>query len=338
MKRGLGTGLLVIVLVGAVASASGASPGVEFRAALYAVRGDGSGDHLLVEPDPPVSGFVRSPGGQSILFSKEVDGVSALFAADRSGADAVRLTPPELSVSGTGVFSPDGRVIAFSSASPCGWRCFHASLYVVRRDGGDLRLVAENAADPSWAPDSRRLVYGGSRGTYGPALDIFVTDIVSDETTQVAQGTVDWPVWAPRGERIAYWADQGGYGVACFVNADGSRRRCTRGHSLTSLVWSPDARFVAFRQANPRRLGIVDSDARHVRYLGYHGREARPTAWSPDGRGLAYFDSGYSQINVLRLAAPERVVRVVDKPGNFLSDVRWRASGITYVAARPVAP
>ena len=327
-----------MVLAGAVASVSGARPSVEYRAALYAVRGDGSGDHLLVEPDPPVSAFVRSPGGQSILFSKDIDGVSALFAADRSGANAVRLTPPDLPADGTGAFSPDGRWIAFSTAVSCGFRCFHANLYVVRRDGGDLRLIAENAAVPSWAPDSRRLVYGGSRGTYGPALGIFVTDTVSNQTTQVARGSVNWPVWAPRGERIAYWANKSGYGVACFVNADGSRRRCTHGHSLTSLVWSPDARYVAFRQANPHRLGIVDSNARHGRSLGDYGSQARPAVWSPDRQRLAYYDASYSQINVVRVAAPGRVLRIVNKPVSFISDVRWRAGGITYVAARPVAP
>ena len=47
---------------------------------------------------------------------------------------------------------------------------------------------------------------------------------------------------------------------------------------------------------------------------------------------------------VPRFVKPEALERInadypcIDKPGNFLSDVRWRASGITYVAARPVAP
>jgi Tol biopolymer transport system component len=336
MKRRVAAGLVVIVLAGTVASASSGRAGGEYRAALYAVRGDGSGDHLLVEPDPPVSAFVRSPGGRSILFGVQMDdGALALFAAERSGAHPVRLTPPGLSASYAGAaFSPDAQTVAFASYVDCGWRCTKYTLYLVARDGTGLHQVADGGYSPSWSPDGRQLAYAANGS-------IYVLDVQSDEATVVApapSGYPGRPIWAPRGNRIAYMATKGGYGVACFVNADGSRRRCTHGHSLTSLLWSPDASHIAFRQATPRVLGIVDSNARHTRYLGNYGRQARPAAWSPDGRRLAYLDSDYSEINVLRVASPDRPVRVVDKPVSFLADVRWRASGITYVAARPVAP
>jgi Tol biopolymer transport system component len=212
--------------------------------------------------------------------------------------------------------------------------CTRYTLYLVARDGSGLRLIADSLTSPpspSWSPHGHRLVYRGERS-------IYVLDVQHKRTRAIAPEGFQ-AVWAPRGNRIAYTANRDGYGVACFVNADGSRRRCTRGHSLTSLIWSPDARRVAFRQANPRRIGIVDSNARHVRYLGDLGQHARPAAWSPDGRRLAYwfgFPSWFGGLSVLRLASPTRSVRVVDKPETFLSDIRWRATGITYVAKRPV--
>jgi Tol biopolymer transport system component len=331
--------MLSCVLGAAIVTTAQGSTHVTYRAAIYAVRDDGTGRRLIALPEPAVPYLVRSPGGHSILYKREIGGVGALFAAERSGANAVRLTPPELQVGEypSGAFSPDGRMIAFSTFVGCGHRCYRVTLYLVRRDGSALRLLAENAAAPSWAPDSRRLAYGGLRVSYGAARAIYVTDVESGETTLIARGSVDSPIWAPRGERIAYTANRG-YGLACFVNADGSRRRCTRGHSLTSLVWSRDGRWVAFRQTHPRRLGFVDSDARRVRYLGYHGRWARPAAWSPDGRRLAFELLHDSSVRVLRIDAPRRSARVIDEPNSGLRDFRWRGREISYVVSRPESP
>jgi Tol biopolymer transport system component len=335
-RRTLALTVLVAALSGTIAAAMPGATNVSFRAAIYSIRDDGTGRRLIARPEPAVARLVRSADGYSILYARDVNGVVALFAADTFGENAVRLTPPDLSATiyPGGVFSPDGRMIAFSSFVDCGYRCYHSAIYVVRRDGSGLRLLAENAAEPSWASDSRRLAYGGLRGTYGSSRGIYVADIESNRRRLVARGRVDRPVWAPRGERIAYTANLRGYGVACFVNADGSRRHCTRGHSLTSLVWSRDGKRVAFRQANPRRLGFVDSDARHIGYLGDHGRHARPAAWSPDGRRLAFWFGSYGSfggvVRVLRIAAPERSLRVVNE-GGALADLRWRGREISYV-------
>ena len=329
------TFLAVTVLVGAVAgtaTAASHAPSVN-SAGIYSVRDDGRDRRKIAVPDPPVDFLTRSPGGRSILFAREVDGVSALFAADRSGANAVRLTPPELSASfyPRTTFSPDGRTIAFSSFEQCSGQCSRWGLYVVGRDGSGLRRVADGHS-PSWAPDSRRLAHDSDLG-------ISVTDTRTGETILAARGNGHQSIWAPRGERIAYSAQIRGYGVACTVNADGSRNRCTRGHSFVSLVWSSDAKRIAFKQVTPIRLGVMDAGARHVRYLGNHGRTARPVAWSPEGKRLAFSFGAYGQfydrVDVLRLDAPARSKTVVDEPDSHLSDVRWRGRRISYVASPP---
>lgn len=307
-----------------------------YRAAIYAIRDDGTNRRLIALPEPAVPYLVRSPGGHSILYTREIDGVWALFAAERSGANPVRLTPPELPVSEypSGAFSPDGRMIAFSTFVECGYRCYVSTLHVVRRDGSDLRLLAHDAAGPSWASDSRRLAYGGSRLSYGLARAIYVTNLETGKTRVVARGIVNQALWAPRGERIAYWANRRGFGVACFVNADGSRRRCAYGRSATHFVWSRDAERLAFKQAHPRKLAFVDSDARRVRSLGYHGRLAFPAAWSPDGRRLA-FDNGSGSVLVLGIDRPKDAVNLIP---DLASDVRWRGRELSYVVTRAESP
>lgn len=333
-RRSLALTAALTLLSGVVVTATSGATHTTYRAAIYSIRDDGTERRLIAEPDPPVTTLVRSPGGRSILFTREIDGKSVLFAAESSGANALRLTPPELSATiiyPAAAFSPDGRTIAFSGFVVCGYRCTNYTLYVVNRDGSGLRRVAEGGTWPSWAPDSRRFAFG--------AGDIYVHDIESQETTLVAHGG-DRPVWAPRGERIAYTGRRG-FSVACFVNADGSRRRCTRGTSLTSLVWSRDGKRVAFREAT-QRLGVVDSDARRIHYLaGDHGQNARPAAWSPDGKRLAYWFGSYGSysgyVHVLRLDAPTRWRRLVREDGG-LNDLRWRGRRISYVVTRRESP
>jgi Tol biopolymer transport system component len=332
----LALALLGVFVVGTVAARSQAQPPGAYRAGIYSVREDGSGRREIAVPDPSLTSFIRSPGGRSILFTRQVDDAGALYAAERSGANPVRLTPsgfegyPDV---GGAAFSPDGRLVAFTGSTTCGWRCAHYSLYLVGRDGSGLRMIADGARQPSWAPAGRRLAYAGTGG-------ISVVDVQTGERTTVATGYVYRPLWAPRGQRIAYSATMRGYGVACFVNADGSRRRCTHGHSLTNLIWSRDASRVAFRQVTPLRLGTVDADARRFRYLGDPRSTARPVAWSPDGTRIAFAFGSYGSyydgsVEVRALKSPRRTARVVREQGSYLRDIRWRGHRISYVASRP---
>jgi Tol biopolymer transport system component len=319
--------LFVVAVVGAASAASNSHASSVYRAGIYSVRADGTDRREIALPDPPVASLMRSPDGRTILFSRQVGEELALFAAERSGAAAVRLSPPGLAAwldTGGDAFTPDGRTVAFTTQTVCGWRCAEYALYLVGRDGSGLRLVADGGREPSWAPDGLRLAYAGMNG-------IYVVDVRSGRTTYLGKG--DRPIWAPRGERIAYSAVIRGYGVACFVNADRSRRRCTQGHSLTTLLWSPDAKRVAFRQAGSLQLGTVDPNARRVRYLGVHGG-GRPVAWSPSGRRIVISYANYSFVDVLTVAKPRRVVRVVNEPRSNFSDFRWRGRRISYVASR----
>lgn len=292
------------------------------RSAIYSVGVGGTGRRLLALPPRDATELVRSPDGTRILFTRSIDGgqAEALFVARRSGANAVRLSPEgvQWGYVGRSAFSPDGLKVAFS---------FRGELYVVGVDGsGRQRLTVGDW--PTWAPDGRRLAYASNQG---------ISIVGLDGKTRARLGKGFRPVWAPRGERIAYLLGRGGYDIACFVNSDGSRRRCLPGRSALRILWSPDGKRAAFRQVTPSRLVIVGADGRGLHVFKKPRRVIFPGAWSEDGRRIAYVSGLYpnAQIFVRSVLRPGPVRRVTrEARTSTFSDVRWRSNQISYIAQR----
>ncbi len=327
---------LAIVAAPAAATSATDSPRIAFatdradnlhRVGVYAVRPDGTGRRRLALPSPPVSEVVRSPDGTRILYTRDADGRRSLFVASVSGEGERRLATPE---AGEGIslqrsaFSPDGRHVAFTTYTGCGWRCYTAALSVVNVDGTGLEVIDDRGDAPSWAPDGFRLAYAG-RG-------IRVYDFRTRRSHSLGDGYR--PIWAPRGDRIAYLVVKRGYGVLCLVNADGSRRRCLLGRTAADVVWSPDAKRVAFNEQGPAWLGVVGADGRGLHLFRDRKNRARPAAFSPDGRRLAYTEGLDARELFARSVVPPGPTRQVTVEPAFthFSGVRWRPGRITYEA------
>ena len=327
---------LALVAVPAGASSATDSPRLAFatdraenlhRIGIYAIRPEGTGRRRLALLSPALSEVVRSPDGTRMLYAREVDGRRSLFVALVSGEGERLLATPEAGETimvPRSAFSPDGRRVAFTTFTGCGWRCYTSALRLVNVDGTGLQLIDDHGDAPSWAPDGARLVYGG--------WGIRVYDLRT--RTSHALGDGYRPTWAPRGNRIAYLVVKRGYGVLCLVNANGSHRRCVLGRTAADVVWSPDAKRVAFNQQGPGWLGVVNADGRALRLFRDRRKLARPVAWSPDGRRVAFTEGVDARQLFVRSVLPAGPPRqlTAEPPFTHFSGVRWRPGRITFEA------
>jgi Tol biopolymer transport system component len=216
-------------------------------------------------------------------------------------------------------WSPDRRKLLFSahlsrSAAPCASYC-GKEIFVINADGSGLRrLTRNNVADwePDWSPDGQKIAWS-SRGPNGTGADVFVmnADGSNQQNLTPKPGNRGEPRWSPDGQAILFTAVQpvqppsgaAPYRDVYVMNADGSRQRNLT-HTPESgegdPAWSPDGQHIAFTRlawSRPVEVGIVvmnaDGSAKHaVTPTIAHTGDGwiTETAWSPDGRRIAFDD------------------------------------------------
>jgi Tol biopolymer transport system component len=70
------------------------------------------------------------------------------------------------------------------------------------------------------------------------------------------------------------------------ISPDTKRLRPLTSFAADHPSWSPDGRQLAFD--NGRRIGIVDANGKHVKFLTKSKQWDTDPAWSPDGRTIAF--------------------------------------------------
>jgi dipeptidyl aminopeptidase/acylaminoacyl peptidase len=250
-----------------------------------------------------VSAPKLSPDGSRVAYvvsrsDIERDAViSDVWLVDYAGAGPRQFTPADEKSESSPAFSPDGSQLAYlGEAGEDGLN----QVFVQALEGGTARQLTDlpsGVLDFAWSPDGSRLVVsafiGGpeknAAGTAPPIVidrfqfmedgvgyldtarrQLLLVDLASGKSTPLTRGERDhWlPAWSPDGKSIAY------------VSKD--RGDTDRNLDTDVFVLAVDG------DAEPRRISRFPGTDVDPYWMS-------PPAWSPDGKQLAWLQSGESQ-------------------------------------------
>jgi TolB protein len=203
---------------------------------IWIAASDGTSARQLTDPQTGADYHPDwSPDGKKIAYVKGAAGNGDILVMNADGTEAKNISRNE-GKDNFPTWSPDGRWIAFASDRDGTWR-----IYVTDPDGNNTKRVSgeREAIEPSWYPDSKRLVY---QAVEGDAFNLFsvsiegsptpkrLTDHKADEKRPVVSSSGDW---------IAFESDRAG-GSHLFVMpaAGGKAERVTdRGFNYAPHWW-----------------------------------------------------------------------------------------------------
>jgi hypothetical protein len=268
---------------------------------VFSLPVGGSPEQLFATGEAGPVGFTdTSADGTRIAYS---DDENVIWVADADGSDRRRLTP-EGELDAGPVWSPDGRRLAFMSASEDEEL---PTIWTMNADGSDRRPVrdAEDplyGVTPAWSPDGAKIAFVDfgfiARGRPEFAA-VFVVDADgSGDVEFVSEGSQ--PEWAPDGRSlVVVGAMPFGFGDLYRVDvAGGEWERIDAGENRFAFMdpsISPDGtQLVAttrweepVRGWGPEGLGVMDLDGSGLGILdGTEGGQApdwsvRPAAPQP---------------------------------------------------------
>ncbi len=226
-----------------------------------------------------------SPDGSRIAFRFR----SQLWIASASGGAAQALTPSGF-YSGSPVWSPDGKTLAFASN-----RFGPMNIFAVPSDGGEAKRLtwySRNERPTGFSPDGKSVLFNSPRR--GDAVGTFAVP--------------------------AFYA---GAGQLYQVPATGGRETMVLPNATPDARWNHAGTQMLYTSASPEqnyRKGQVSSAARQVWLYdaasGRHERlthdvhESRDAVWAPDG-SIYYLSETSGSLNIWHMSLPDRMAEQV---------------------------
>ena len=193
-----------------------------------------------------------SPDGESVAYVKTVAGRAHVFV-QRVGSDKpIDLSADSPASDGDPVFSPDGSLLAFSSARDGG------GLFVMGPLGESVRRVTDAGFGPDFTPDGKEIVYAEEAAVTpfarGKRSRLWAVEIATGKRRKIVDPDAIEPSVSPHGLRVAYWglpgesAQRDVYTVPLAGLRDGEKPvPVTQDAAVDfSPFWSSDGTFLYF--------------------------------------------------------------------------------------------
>jgi TolB protein len=213
-----------------------------------------------------------------------------IFTIDAAGKNPVRITEdPKAAMEPT--WSPDGKRIAFVS-----YRTGTGQIFAINADGsGETNLTDSSHYErsPAWSPDGKKIAFVSQRTGN---QEIFLMNPDGSQPVNLTNsGAYDAdPAWSPDGKQIAFASNRTGRFRVWVMNADGSNQRELVDKDLFGWLypaWSADGKQVLFSGVTENggvQLFAANADGQGIQQLSASDGWNSFSAWSPDGRYIAY--------------------------------------------------
>jgi TolB protein len=253
---------------------------------------------------------------EKVVGTVEDRDVKEIYISDYDGANQRRITVNR-ALNITPTWSPDGRVIAYTSYARGYPTLFLSFIYEGRREEPTPRGTQNWL--PTWSPDGTRIVFTSNRDG-NPELYVMNRDgsNVRRLTNHPAIDTT--PTWSPTGTQIAFTSDRSGSPAIYMMGADGLNVRRVSGASYCDrATWSPapfnEIAYVC-RSGPGYDIWIYNvAEGTPARITFGEGSNESP-AFAPNGRHLAFTSTRAGKTQVFTIGRDGKGVRQVTRVGN----------------------
>ena len=138
-------------------------------------------------------------------------------------------------------------------------------LFVVGATGESARRLTTIGANPSWAPDGTRIVFGTEEVTSPYQVNgtgtLRIVPVAGGEPTlllEILVGGAYQPSWSPSGARVAFWSARAGQrDLETIAVAGGEPVKLTDDVAVDwAPTWAPDGQSVYFASDRGGTMGI----------------------------------------------------------------------------------
>jgi serine/threonine protein kinase/Tol biopolymer transport system component len=203
---------------------------------IWVANADGSNPQKVIDLGlwPSIS-----PDGKQMAYYRMKD--EGIYIANIDGGNPRKIVTGETCCV---QWSRDGKRLLYFA----GKLKFGGSIFVVNVDGtNNTKLV--DGFNPSWSPDSTKMVYAGCESN-STSCGLFIYDFAAKVSTMITSDAGGNPQWSPQGNKIVYQVGQEGSPVNIFVvNPDGTGiKQLTSGAGNQGQpTWSNDGNFIFWR-------------------------------------------------------------------------------------------